>query len=115
VRVEDTLAGLRPGMTTTVDIVTGTADSTLYVPLQSLVLRETGKDEARKESEGVFVVKDDRAEFVPVTTGISDDVNIEALDGINEGNPVIIGPFKTLRDLKDSTRVKIARERDDLS
>jgi HlyD family secretion protein len=115
VRVEDTLAGLRPGMTTTVDIVTGTADSTLYVPLQSLVLRETGKDEARKESEGVFVVKDDRAEFVPVTTGISDDVNIEALDGIDEGNPVIIGPFKTLRDLKDSTRVKIARERDDLS
>jgi HlyD family secretion protein len=115
VRVEDALPGLRPGMTTTVDIVTGREDSTLYVPLRALVLREIGKGEAAKEYEGVFVVKNDRAEFVPITTGISDDSNIEALDAIDEGSPVITGPFKTLRDLRDSTRVKISRERDDVS
>jgi HlyD family secretion protein len=115
VRIEDLLAGLRPGMTTTVDIVTSTADSVLYVPLQALVLREVGEKEARKEHGGVFTVKDDRSEFVPLATGISDDTNIEILDALDEDDPVVIGPFKTLRDLEDSTKVKIVKERDDLS
>jgi HlyD family secretion protein len=115
VRIEDSLDGLRPGMTTTVDIVTATADSALYVPLQALVLREFGEGEAASDREGVFVVRDNRAHFVPVTTGISDDMNIEILETTDEDVPVVTGPFKTLRDLKDSTRVKITEERDDLS
>jgi HlyD family secretion protein len=115
VRIEDSLDGLRPGMTTTVDIVTATADSALYVPLQALVLREFGEGEAASDREGVFVVRDRRAHFVPVTTGISDDMNIEILETTDEDVPVVTGPFKTLRDLKDSTRVKITEERDDLS
>jgi HlyD family secretion protein len=115
VRIADSLTGLRPGMTTTVDIVTATAESTLYVPLQALVLRESGEDENGEEAEGVFIVKDDRSDFVPLSTGISDDLNIEILGALAEEIPVIIGPFKTLRDLEDSTKVKIAKERDVVS
>jgi HlyD family secretion protein len=115
VRIEDALAGLRPGMTTTVDIVTASEDSVLSVPLQALVLRELGEREDKKEYEGVFIVEDGRSRFVPVTTGISDDTNIEILETLGEDTRVIIGPFKTLRDLEDSTKVKVVKERDDLS
>jgi HlyD family secretion protein len=115
VSIMDSLAGLRPGMTTTVDVVTAIADSAVYVPIQSLVLRERGEGETRKEYEGIFVIKDGRAEFVPVTTGIADDMNITVSNPLGEKTPVIVGPFKTLRDLEDSTRVKKVKERDDLS
>jgi len=115
VRIEDSLPGLRPGMTTTVDIVTATADSVPYVPLQALVLRELGKGDDRQEFEGVFTVREGRSDFVPVSTGISDDMNIQILESPGEDVPIVTGPFKTLRDLEDSTRVKIVKERDDLS
>lgn len=115
VRIEDALEGLRPGMTTTVDIVTASEDSVLYVPLQALVLREFGEGEDKNEHEGVFIVEEDRSRFVPVTTGISDDTNIEILEMLEEDTRVVVGPFKTLRDLEDSTKVKVVKERDDLS
>jgi HlyD family secretion protein len=115
VRIESSLPGLRPGMTTTVDIVTSTADSVLSVPLQALVLRELGKGESRQEYEGIFTVKDGRSDFVPVNTGISDDMNIEIFETLEKDIPIVIGPFRTLRDLEDSTKVKIVKERDDLS
>ena len=108
VRIEDRLPGLRPGMTTTVDITTATRDSVPCVPLQSLVLRETGDDE-NQEREGVFIVEEGRSVFVPIRTGISDDNNIEVLDPLPEDADVITGPFIVLRDLEDSTKVKVTR------
>jgi HlyD family secretion protein len=115
VRIADSLPGLRPGMTTTVDIVTATADRVPYVPLQALVLRELGEGEDKQEHEGVFTVEDGRSNFVPVSTGISDDMNIQIFESLGEDVPIVTGPFKTLRDLEDSTKVKIVKERDDLS
>jgi HlyD family secretion protein len=108
VRIEDYLPGLRPGMTTTVDIITAIKDSVCHVPLQALVLRETGDDE-KWEREGIFIVEEGRSVFVPVRTGISDDKNIEVLDPLPEGAEVVTGPFKVLRDLEDSTKVKVTR------
>ena len=96
-------------------LVTSTADSVLSVPLQALVLRELGKGESKQEYEGIFTVKDGRSDFVPVNTGISDDMNIEIFETLGEDIPIVIGPFRTLRDLEDSTKVKIVKERDDLS
>ena len=66
-------------------------------------------------NEGIFTVKDGRSDFVPVTTGISDDLNIEIFEALGEDITIVIGPFRTLRDLEDSTKVKIVKERDDLS
>jgi HlyD family secretion protein len=109
IRILDYLPGLRPGMTTTVDIITAKADSVLNVPLQALVLRERGEKKEKKDTEGIFLVEEGRARFRPVTTGISDDKNIEILDNLDEDVKVITGPFRVLRDLEDSVKVKVTK------
>jgi len=106
IRVIDGLPGLRPGMATTVDIVTAEQDSVAYVPIQALVAREVGEDEKKTEAEGVFTVVESRARFVPLRTGISDARNVEVIGGLKSGDRVVVGPFKVLRDLEDSTKVK---------
>ncbi len=60
----------------------------------------------RKELEGVFVVRDAKAEFVPVKTGIAGDKYFEVLSGLKEGDKVIVGPFASVRELKDGAAVK---------
>lgn len=106
IRITVGLPGLRPGMATTVDIVTAERDSVPYVPIQALVSRETGQGEVKTDTEGVFTVERSRARFAPLRTGISDAKNIEVLDGLRSGDDVVVGPFKVLRDLEDSTKVK---------
>jgi HlyD family secretion protein len=112
IRIDDYLPGLRPGMTTTVDIVTATEDSAVYVPLQALVLREVGEGDEKTEREGVFVIRDGRSRFTPIRTGISDDRSIAVVDDLGEEVRVVVGPFKTLRDLEDSTKVKVTKEKE---
>ncbi|HVP58079.1 MAG TPA: efflux RND transporter periplasmic adaptor subunit [bacterium] len=109
IRITDPVPGLRPGMATTVDIVTASKDSATYVPMQALVARDLGKAEPKKETEGVFTVEKSRSKFVPVRTGVSDDKNIEILGSLGQGSEVIVGPFKVLRDLADSTKVKVTQ------
>jgi HlyD family secretion protein len=50
--------------------------------------------------------KDGRGHFTPITTGIKGDQEIEIKSGLNEGDEIIIGPYKTLRTLKDNDQVK---------
>ena len=47
-----------------------------------------------------------RAKFVPVTTGITGATDIEVLCGLTEGQEIVIGPYKTLRALKNGALVK---------
>ena len=63
--------------------------------------------QSRKELEGVFVVRNGKAEFVPVKTGIAGDKHFEVLDGLKEGDEVITGPFANVRNLQDQGAVKI--------
>lgn len=109
---------LRPGMSATATITTATADSVTTVPLQAIVPRELPKDKAaeqqppasastkKKEVEGVFVFEGGKAKFVEVTTGIKGDQEIELKSGPKENDEIIIGPYKTLRSLKDGDQVK---------
>jgi HlyD family secretion protein len=60
----------------------------------------------RKELEGVFVVRDAKAEFVPIKTGIAGEKYFELLSGLKEGDKVIIGPFASVRELRDGAAVK---------
>jgi HlyD family secretion protein len=75
--------------------------------------KKTNKDtlsqteKKKKEVEGVFVVKDGRAVFVPVQTGIADKQNLEIVSGISEGDEVITGTYRILRTLKDGDKVKV--------
>lgn len=109
---------LRPGMSATATITTATADNVTTVPLQAIVPRELPKDKGaepqpqsggpakRKEVEGVFIYDNGKAKFVEVTTGIKGDQEIELKSGPKENDEIIIGPYKTLRSLKDGDQVK---------
>ena len=64
--------------------------------------------QVRKETEGVFVMRDTAAEFVPVQTGIAGERYFEVLSGIKVGDKVITGPFNSVRDLQDGDEVRLA-------
>jgi HlyD family secretion protein len=59
------------------------------------------------EIQGIFVLRNRKADFVPVTTGIIGVTDIEVLNGLNEGDEIISGSYKVLRTLKPDARVKV--------
>jgi HlyD family secretion protein len=63
--------------------------------------------QSRKETEGVFVMRDGRAQFVPVKVGIAGDKYFEVLSGLKAGDQVITGPFNNVRNLRDGDEVKV--------
>jgi HlyD family secretion protein len=60
----------------------------------------------RKETEGVFVIRDGRAVFVPVKVGIAGERYFEVTSGLKEGDRVITGPFASVRQLADGEQVR---------
>jgi HlyD family secretion protein len=62
----------------------------------------------RKETEGVFAIRDGKAIFLPVKVGIAGEQYFEVLTGLNAGDQVITGPFASVRTLKDGDAVKIS-------
>lgn len=61
----------------------------------------------RDEVEGVFVVRDRRALFVPVKIGIAGERYFEVVGGLSEGDRVITGPFDSVRNMFDGDLVKL--------
>jgi HlyD family secretion protein len=61
----------------------------------------------RKELEGVFIVKEGRAQFVAVKTGIAGEKYFEVLSGLKAGDEVITGPFASVRTLRDGAEVRV--------
>jgi HlyD family secretion protein len=94
---------LRPGMSSTVDIITAKEESALVIPIQCVVQR--GEDEEKKT--GVFVIEEDKAVFRGVESGISSETNIQIIDGLEGGEIVVSGPYSVLSKLKDGDAVKI--------
>ena len=96
VRLTGDVTSLRPGLTCDTEILVAERKGVLAAPLQAVVQRD-GKS-------GVFVVRDGRAVFTPVTTGIIGGLSIE-IDGITDGTTIVTGPFQTLRELADGAAV----------
>ncbi|TET22669.1 MAG: efflux RND transporter periplasmic adaptor subunit [Candidatus Stahlbacteria bacterium] len=92
----------RPGMSVSADITTAMREDVITCPLQAIGRREV----EGKLSETVFVLEDGKAKLVSIETGISDGRFIEIIEGIKEGQTVIIGPYKVLRTLQDGDEVK---------
>jgi HlyD family secretion protein len=129
VTLSDVPESLRPGLSTTAKILTASKPAVLSIPIQALTIRQKGdlaskskeKDKsavqaaekpadlkaAKEEIQGVFVIREGKAKFVPVQTGITGTTDIEVLDGLNEGEEIVTGSFKALRTLKPDTKVKI--------
>jgi HlyD family secretion protein len=122
-------------MTADVEIETGTHPKTRAVPIQTVVVRteseleraakkkkknDTTKMDARaaaaadedtvgrreKEITGVFTVKDGVASFVPVRTGLASETMIEVFGDLKQGDQIVAGPYKALRELKPGQKVK---------
>jgi len=123
-------AQLRPGMTAKAKIETQAAKGVVTVPIQAVMLRPVKeiadaaaggakkKDEAKKDDvkkdeakagetkECVFVVESGKAKLRAVKSGISDETSVAILEGLKDGETVVTGPYRGLRDLKDGDAVK---------
>jgi HlyD family secretion protein len=68
-----------------------------------------GPDDAaagKKEVQGVFVVESGRARFRPVKTGITGVTDIEITEGLKDGESMVTGSYKVLRELKHLAKVR---------
>ncbi|GAB4229707.1 MAG: efflux RND transporter periplasmic adaptor subunit [Acidobacteriota bacterium] len=134
VQLQDPPDSLRPGLSCTGEITTATRENVLAIPIQALTIREFPVDEAgnlvrpekksksgsaaradekaleKKEFEGVFRIEDGKAVFVPVQTGITGETLVEVLSGLEEGDTIVVGNYKTLRTLADGDPVKIEKQ-----
>jgi HlyD family secretion protein len=136
VTVDGQVPNVRPGFTCTAVITTATRTKVLGVPNQAMTLREVVVDDKgeivrpehkpgvtpsarpvgplelkpgqqRKEMEGVFLVKDGRALFQPVKTGIAGEKYFEVLSGLKADDEVITGPFASVRGLREGDQVRV--------
>ncbi len=69
--------------------------------------QELKPGQTRKETEGVFVVRNGRAEFTPIKLGIGGDKYFELLSGLTVGEQVITGPYSSVRGMADGDLVKV--------
>lgn len=115
-------ARLRPGMSATATITTDRREGVMAIPMQALVERDLneGKPGAspapspspgaekkdRKPTKGVFLVQNNKAVFAPVETGITGENDIEITSGLQEGQEIITGPYRQLRNLKNDAQIK---------
>ena len=79
--------------------------SQLETPLSAS--NEPPPGHTRKETEGVFAIRDGRAIYLPVKVGIAGEQYFEVLDGLKAGDQVITGPFSSVRELADGQDVRV--------
>jgi HlyD family secretion protein len=119
---------LRPDLSATADIIVDQRKQALAAPIISVILEPAATPPAGEagvvseaeattpgpasrpadtRSEGVFVVRDGRAVWTPVTLGITGQEYFEILSGLSLGDQVVAGPYQTIRVLQDGDPVQI--------
>jgi HlyD family secretion protein len=114
VRIVNPPAGVKPGLSAQADILTGFAARALVVPIQALVLRDAPKKPGEKaglprEVEGVYLMENGKARFQPIATGLQGELAVEVRSGLEGGETLITGPFKSLRTLQPGDAVKLEK------
>ena len=128
VTLQDPPQDLRPGLSTTAKITTATRGNALTIPIQALTVRRSAdlvpenekgsveaaapqkdlsKEKDKQEIQGVFILRNHKAEFVPVDTGIAGTTDIEVIKGLQEGDEIVTGSYKVLRTLRPGSSVKV--------
>ena len=99
VRIDHPAAELKPGLTSSVKIITSQEKQSLILPYETVKADEFGK-------EYVYTIQDGRAVQTPVITGKEFSNGFEILDGISEKDQIVLQP-----DLvSDGTHVFICQE-----
>jgi RND family efflux transporter MFP subunit len=91
---------LRAGMFVNTHIITATHENAVLIPKTAIVYEN--------EQLSVYVVKDSIANKVALKVGFQDHEKIESLEGIEEGDQIIV---VGQAGLKDKTKVRIVNER----
>ena len=125
VTLTDAAPNLRPGLSATAKVTTNTVKDAVSIPIQALTVRQkadleqkpkgsstvqaasadTKKD--KEEIQGVFVIKNKKAEFRKVDTGVTGTTNIEVKSGLQAGDEIVTGSYKILRTLRNGASVKV--------
>lgn len=101
---------LRPGMSVSAEIVVKRLDDTLAIPVSAVL---EGDDKGKQDR--VLLIDDSlvaaaTVEEQPITLGPTDDDVVAVLDGLESGDKVVEGPFRTLRALADGDTVVLDEE-----
>jgi HlyD family secretion protein len=108
----------RPGMSATVEIETETVVNVLTIAIQAVTTRadtsgriKTAREKREEErinkdkgvdkssdkiDEYVFVYEDGLAVLKKVKTGVQDNTYIQIIEGVNEGDEVIVAPYRAV-------------------
>jgi len=122
VALDDPDPSLRPAMTAKVDILTATSAEAITVPVQAVVKRrldENGEEVKGEKAKGVdevdvvYLMEDGKAALRKVVTGVSDVLYVEITDGLAAGDEVVIGPYRTLKNMKQGDAIKIEEKKTD--
>lgn len=76
-------------------------------PMSANTNTELKPGQKREETEGVFVIRDNKAMFIPVKVGIAGERYFEVKSGLQENDRVITGPFDSVRNLYDGDVVRV--------
>lgn len=124
IRLDNPPRTLRSDLSATAEVVTATRRKVLSIPIIALTVRERGNvkalptddPKAKKaaeaaeqdkslDEEGVFVVREGKAKFVQVKTGITGREHFEVLEGLTTKDTVVAGPYDAVRALEDDKPV----------
>ena len=75
--------------------------------MQAAAPQNDASKDKQRQIQGVFVLRNGKAEFVPVETGIAGATDIEVKKGLQEGDEIITGSYKVLRTLRPGASVKV--------
>ncbi len=122
VALDDPDPSLRPAMTAKVDILTATSEEAVTVPVQAVVKRRLDADgeevkgakaKGIDEVDVVYLFEDGKAALRKVVMGVSDVLYVEITEGLAAGDQVVIGPYRTLKNLKQGEAIKIEEKKTD--
>ena len=125
---------IKPGMTANVEIEVARKTDVITVPVEAVVHRmrkelpesvveafdksQSGIDMSARARQAqyikvVYVMDDDVAHVRVIEPGIADTRRVELLSGVELGDTVIVGPYRSLDQLKDGTKVALAEDKKD--
>lgn len=109
---------LRPGMSARAEIEVATHGQAVVLPIQAVIYRSPlaedteEPDEDEDEIRVAFVIEDGKAVQRPVEIGISDATEVEIVSGVADGETVVTGPYRTLKDLDHGDAVRRQEEKE---